>query len=231
MNSRNMIPSVGTRTGLEWRDIRDHGHPEVAGLTEWIDGYLTRPHPDLGRDGPVCPFVRQSIKRHTLWAAVVPGGDELTVPRMTDAVDDAIEIYRAMRSADPDPRLCSLTLFPGLTRLHLVDSVHAARKSGVVEQGLMLGQFYPGCAVPGLWNKDFHPLDAPVPMLVIRKMMNTDFPFLVGRSEWLYAYLSSIAPELPRNLRRTIAERMRVDGPAADAITDLRVHAPGEHAR
>ncbi|RJO79911.1 hypothetical protein D5S18_01200 [Nocardia panacis] len=227
----------GRRTGLQWRNIYDDSaawvveHPEAAALVAWIDDYLVHPHPELGREGAVCPFVRQAIRRRTLWAAVVAGGDGLTATRMADAVDDAVDIHRQLRAADPDALLSSLTLFPGLSRTTLVDAVHAARKSGVVEQGMMLGQFYPDCPVPGLWNREFRPLDAPLPMLIIRRMMSTDFPFLAARSDWLYAYLSTVAPDLPRKLRRSIAERIRVEGPAAEAITELRVHAPGEHAR
>lgn len=229
---------IGSRTGIEWCNIYDdpqqweRRHPDAVRLTRWFGDHLIRPHPDLGRDGPVCPFMRQSMARHLLWGAMVPGGDELTVEQMTAAVDDAIEVDRALRADDAaGPMLASVTVFPELTRYHLIDTVHLAHKTGVVEQGLMIGQFYPGCAVSGLWNRDFRPLAAPVPMLVIRRMMNTDFPFLAERTEWLYAYLGRIAPELPRKLRWSIAERMRVDEVGADAITDLRMHAPGEHAR
>ncbi|MFI9509470.1 DUF6875 domain-containing protein [Nocardia sp. NPDC052566] len=229
---------LGARTGLAWRNIYDDpvdwagSHRDAQVLVRWVAERLIHPDPGLGRDGPVCPFVRQATKRRALWAAMVPGGDDLTTAAMTAAVDDAIDLHRALRDAEPENRLlATLTLFPGLTRHQLVDTVHLARKTGVVEQGLMLGQFYPGCAVSGLWNRDFHPLDAPVPMLVIRRMMNTDFPFLAARTEWLYSYLSHVAPDLPRNLRHAIADRLRVDEIAAGGITELRVHSPGEHAR
>jgi hypothetical protein len=68
-------------------------------------------------------------------------------------------------------------------------------------------------------------------MLVLRPMMSTDFPFLAARSEWLYAYLTHLAPNLPRKLRWEIAERLRVTDAEAAEITALRAHAPDEHAR
>ncbi|MFB8278681.1 DUF6875 domain-containing protein [Nocardia colli] len=228
---------LGTRTGFEWCNVYDdpgawsRQNPRAADLIRYIGDYLVRPHPELGRDGPVCPFVRHTITHRSLWVAVVPGGDDLTAETMTAALDDAFEIHRGLRTEADARMLASATIFPGLTRHELIDSVHLAGKTAVVEQGLMLGQFYPGCGVSGLWNKDFRPLDAPLPMLVIRKMMNTDFPFLVGRTEWLYAYLTQVAPDLPRRLRWSIAERLRVTGVTDDAITDLRVHSLGEHAR
>ncbi|WP_227983879.1 DUF6875 domain-containing protein [Nocardia spumae] len=229
----------GARTGTRWWDVygdRDgwHGCHAAAGtLTDWVARHLMAPHPDLGRDGPVCPFVQHSAARHTLWAAMVPGGDEVTVERMHAVVDDAIEAYgKLVAGGDRPPHSTALvTVFPELTDCARIDAVHGERKTEVVRRGWMLGQFYPGCTVPGLWNRDFHPLDAPLPMLVLRPMMSTDYPFLVGRSEWLYAYFTHLAPNLPRRLRWEIAERMRVAGPAAGEITALRAHAPGEHAR
>ncbi|WP_280266868.1 DUF6875 domain-containing protein [Nocardia wallacei] len=229
----------GTRSGVRWWNVYSDGEgweregPAAAVFTRWVDEHLVRPHPDLGRDGPVCPFVRHSVTRELVWAGLVPGGDRLTVTDVRPIIDDALETYRGLRGENPTEAksLTLVTAFPELTRYDLIDAVHQARKTEVVAQGLMLGQFYPGCAVPGLWNRDFRPLDAPVPMLVLRAMMSTDFPFLAARSDWLYSYFTQVAPNLPGKLRRAIADRMRVDGPAVSEITALRAHSPGEHAR
>ncbi|MEV5652091.1 DUF6875 domain-containing protein [Nocardia sp. NPDC052254] len=223
----------GTRTATLWWDMygdekRWHDcHPDARVLTDWIDSHLMTPHPDLGRDGPVCPFVQHSAARHALWAAMVSG--EATVAAMHSVIDDAIDAYGEL-VGDGRTNTALVTVFPGLTDCGRIDDVHRARKTEVVRRGWMLGQFYPGCMVPGLWNRQFHPLDAPLPMLVLRPMMSTDFPFLVARAEWLYAYLTRLAPNLPRRLRWEIAERMRITGPEAADITALRAHAPGEHA-
>lgn len=227
----------GPRGGSSWCDVYDDPgrwtaeYPDAAVLIRWIADYLGHPHPDLGRDGPVCPFVRQTAERHALWAAVVRGGDELTVEQISAAVRDAHELYNRLRVAGSDTRrLTAVAVFPGLTGHDRIDTVHRRHKTEVVRDGLMLGQFYPGCRVPGLWNAEFHPLDAPLPMLVIRPMMTTDYPFLVARTDWLYAYFSKVAPQLPRALRWSIAERMRMPEAEAGAITALRVHARDEHA-
>ncbi|WP_051178386.1 DUF6875 domain-containing protein [Nocardia concava] len=207
---------------------------DAAGvLTQWVGDHLMRPHPDLGRPGPVCPFVRHSLTRRLFWAGLAEGGDDLPVEQMNLIVDDAFELYRQLRQQNPAEArgLTLVTVFPGLTRYDLIDAVHRDRKTEVVSQGMMLGQFYPGCSVPGLWDRDFHPLDSPLPMLVLRAMMSTDFPFLVARSDWLYAYFSQLAPDLPRNLRWSIAERMRVSESEAGEITALRAHSADEHAR
>ncbi|WP_280437126.1 DUF6875 domain-containing protein [Nocardia carnea] len=228
----------GRRTGSTWWDVYENraswtaNHPDVAALVHWVDDHLMQAHPDLGRDGPVCPFVRQTARCHALWVASFHGGDALTTEEVSAAVADAHELYDRLRAAETDSRwLTTVAVFPGLTDYERIDTAHRRHKTEVVRDGLMLGQFYPGCRVPGLWNADFHPLDAPLPMLVIRPMMTTDYPFLVERTDWLYAYFSKVAPHLPRGLRWSIAERMRVSEEEAGAITALRVHARDEHAK
>ena len=228
---------TGSRSGAAWWDLYADPprwaaeYPDAAVLTDWIADHLMQPHPDLGRDGPVCPFIRQTANRHCLWVAVLRGGDELTVEQISAATLDAHELYTRLRASDSDNRwLTAVTVFPGLTRCDRIDSVHHRHKTQVVRDGSMLGQFYPGCEVPGLWNAAFPALDAPLPMLVVRPMMSTDYPFLAARAEWLYAYFSTVAPHLPRGLRWSIAQWMRVPEADAGAITALRVHARDEHA-
>src|SRR5687767_7205278 len=38
-------------------------------VADWIDAYVVKPHKDLGRAGPVCPFVPGSLERKALWLA------------------------------------------------------------------------------------------------------------------------------------------------------------------
>ncbi|MGW4330981.1 DUF6875 domain-containing protein [Nocardia sp. NPDC004573] len=195
---------------------------------DWVRGYLVLPHEDLGRDGPVCPYVKPAVSHHCLWSAFVTGDVELTVERMISVVDDALDLFAGLArpAVAAAPQAALLVVFPDLTEYARVDAVHSVRKDRAVAESLMLGQFYPGCLQPGLWNRNFRPLDAPLPMLVVRNMMPSDYPFLVGKSEWLFAYLSRFGHALPARLRRSIAEYLfrSVNG-TASAITDHRVHS------
>ena len=38
-------------------------------VADWIETFVTRPNKDLGRAGPVCPFVPVAMERKTLWLA------------------------------------------------------------------------------------------------------------------------------------------------------------------
>ncbi|UPW04611.1 hypothetical protein M1C57_00485 [Rhodococcus pyridinivorans] len=227
---------IGPRSGTVWVDLfgETSEYADEASahlLRRWASGYLTEPNPDLGRSGPVCPFVRPSIGKQLFGAAFVHGSG-IGAGALGTIVEDQFDLYTTLsREDDRDRSLKTLvTVLPDLTGFEVIDVVHTEFKSRFVEHGFMLGQFYPGCTQPGLWNHDFHPLDAPLPMLVARHMMTTDFPFLVGRQEWLCAYFKKFAPALPSTLRLTIAKRMKYDGDAVDAITahhELTGNEPG----
>ena len=40
--------------------------PVFAQIVDWIRTFLCAPHPDLGRDGDVCPFARSALTRNSI---------------------------------------------------------------------------------------------------------------------------------------------------------------------
>jgi hypothetical protein len=41
----------------------------LRAVADWTTTFVARPHKDLGRTGPVCPFVPVALERKTLWLA------------------------------------------------------------------------------------------------------------------------------------------------------------------
>lgn len=208
---------IGPRSGLQWVSLGDTGtstcpaaRSTVAAFRSWADQYLTQPCDDLGRDGPVCPYVRPSMRRDLLWLGQVPAARPR--PQWVRAIiEDALDTYPELPTGNGSSSSvlrALVTIFPNLEDYSLIDEIHAEFKSSFVERGFMLGQFYPGCDQPGLWNKDFRPLDAPLPMLVVRSMMTTDFPFLLDRPEWMDAYVRKFAPMIPAHVRAVVVRRL-----------------------
>lgn len=168
-------------------------HAQLLEVLTWLQTFIARPNPIVGRRGHVCPFVApglsrfRSIRFHVYLgelrpAAVIPVLRALAArfPTLPPTIDPGRE-FRAI-----------LTLFPELPKSGgptLIDPVHQALKSEITAQGLMIGQFYPGCLEPGLHNPDYRPLEAPHPLLAIRPMQLTDLMFLFSRSEHLEAYI------------------------------------------
>ncbi|MEU9127637.1 DUF6875 domain-containing protein [Kitasatospora sp. NPDC048540] len=165
----------------------------LRGVLGWARAYLTAPHPELGRTGPVCPFVGASLRDGRFHLALWPGR-----PEDRGEVAEAVALYRDwfLRLAPPGGVRAQFTtiliVFPDLPTAEapeLVDRTQLELKTAFVEDGLMLGQFHDlPPDQPGLWNPDFRPLRSPLPMLVIRHMVPTDLPFLLADPRHLAAY-------------------------------------------
>lgn len=190
---------------LELDDIDGEGMEPLRTVVTWAREYLCRPHPDLGRKGPVCPYAQSSLDRGQFYLALWPG-----VPTSVEAVARALLPYRdwfvrLAPAAQPHALFSAiLVVFPDLPRSHhhVVDEAQRALKADYVSRGLMIGEFHDGPPdKPGLWNQDLRPLHSPVPLLAIRHMVPTDLPFLYDDPLLLSAYLRRYGDRVPTHLR------------------------------
>ena len=203
----------------------DSAPPSVTATFAWARSYLSRPHPELGRPGPVCPFVPSALRSQLVYVAVQPG-----VPGDAEAVAGAVLGYRDWfaelePSTGPQAELKTiLILFPDLPAAampELIDRTQSALKPAFVPNGLMIGEFHPTPPEqPGLWNPDFRPLRSPVPLLAIRQMVPSDLPFLADDREYLTAYLRQFGDQVPARCRPQLEgalARFGLTDPAARA--------------
>jgi hypothetical protein len=63
----------------------------LRAVAAWITDFVARPHEDLGRQGPVCPFVPAALARHTLWLAPEHVGQ-----RSSQEVAELVMSYQAL---------------------------------------------------------------------------------------------------------------------------------------
>lgn len=150
-------------------------------VQEWMAGFLAKPHPGLGREGDVCPFVRHALKN-----------DLITVEESDVApYEAALEVFlireRAKFTTIPKPDLTSLTYlstvivlpkFRTLEHATMMDRAHSEQKIDFMEAGLMIGQFHPYQDIPGLHNGKFTPNRCPVFCFAIRNMIREDVLFI-----------------------------------------------------
>ncbi|WP_436494701.1 DUF6875 domain-containing protein [Actinokineospora sp. HUAS TT18] len=191
--------------------------PQLRTILDWARVYLTRPHESLGRKGSVCPFVQASIDRRKFYLAVFPGR-----PRDLGDVATALLPYRdwfldlAPRAQAGSQLATILVLFPDLLPDDIdlvIDGSQETLKTDYVERGLMIGEFHDGPPDKGgLWNPDFRPLNSPVPLLAIRHMVPTDFPFLRDSRDHTLAYLRQFASQVPSSVREAMAHALVRDG-------------------
>jgi hypothetical protein len=193
-------------------------HPVAAGAVDqlravvrWAREYLCRPHPELGRRGPVCPFVQASLERGIFYLAVLRGA-EFDPQDLEPLLVRYRSWFRRLEPvAGPGAQFKTILLvFPDLSTeaaAVVVDATQERLKPRYVADGLMIGEFHGGPPPKaGLWNPDFRPLRSPLPLLAIRHMVATDFAFLAGERDLVAAYLEQFGQVLPANLRQRVAK-------------------------
>lgn len=193
----------------------------VDRVIRWIHEYLAKPHPELGRPGPVCPFVPTAMEKKLLHLAVYEG-TAITGDAIRDILLEMLDCF-----LDMEPRIGNnaqfkafLLLFPNIPGNKSHDLVEMAQQDlrfTFVPKGLMVGEFHPGPPdKAGLWNKQFRPLNCPIPMLAIRHMVPTDVLFLKDEHSLITEYLKIFGDMVPAKFRNYIeeaAERFGFDLP------------------
>lgn len=177
-------------------------------ITSWVKTYLARPHKDLGRPGPVCPFAPEALMRSSIRIAVVRLRRD-PEREIEASVNHFRRVFHEMepRSGDASVYKAILLAFPDVSAAdapRLIDVCKERLKPEFVNEGLMLGEFHVLNESPGLHNPDFRPLRCPVPLLAIRHVVYSDIVFLNRPSDpperrirFLKAYLN------PRNNLRS----------------------------
>ncbi|HSI49719.1 MAG TPA: YbaK/EbsC family protein [Ideonella sp.] len=182
------------------------GHPAAEVIAHWARDYLCAPHPELGRNGPMCPFVPVALMKKLMFATVYEN-DDLDI----DAIK-VILLREMERFIELDPvsgneaQLKSLmVLFPRVAETQVGELIEAAQADlqlHFVPNGLMVGEFHAGPPDKrGLWNPEFRPLYSPIPMLVIRHMVPTDILFLKDSPRLFHEYARIYGNAVPERFR------------------------------
>jgi hypothetical protein len=187
------------------------GIADLRHIAAWAVEFLCAPNQRLGRRGPVCPYTRPSMNNNCFLLAWA--GDAHDIESIEPAVDQYRRWFTELRQQHELTRehlLTILVVLPGLDRADSspLDALQRRLKDDFVREGLMVGQFHPHCEQSGLWSEDFRPLQAPIPLLAIRRMVASDLPFLLGSAGHLSAYLDRFAPDIPSHVRRLLVARI-----------------------
>lgn len=154
--------------------------------------FLTQPHELLGRSGHVCPFVRASINK-SLFKVAIYDRPDLKFSEIEHVIEDFKRVFIQLQPSTGKEAIYKTIniLFPNMPAnryVELIDGVQEKLKPFFVNEGLMIGQFHQNCEQGGLRNSSFKPLQSPIPLLAIRNMVETDWPFLAGNDNLEEAY-------------------------------------------
>ena len=165
---------------------------DVQVLLQWIDCYVCKAHPDLGRPGPVCPFVKPSLdkgKLLTRFSYEIDGSDREKIEQKTY---EYMRAFMEIPLSNEQDRLSTalVVAFPNIPqdKSGVLDSIQVQVKTEFVRNGLMVGQFHQTCSEPGIHNGDFAVSRSPFALLAMRYMALHDILFLNQEKVWFDAY-------------------------------------------
>ena len=193
------------------RELADSDRNALRAVADWTKTFVAKPHRDLGRAGPVCPFVPVALEHKTLWLAA-----ERSTGRSAQDVIQLIDSYKRLLLAsqpvegDDANNKSIVVVFTDLPAAQAKDFFSGAlRQIGVpsyVDDGLVMGPFYEGNDGTALYNPNFRPFTSPVPFLLMRRGVISDWKFFLNNAEWLRLwagrYGESAVEALADELRR-----------------------------
>ena len=173
--------------------------PYLIEITAWVNAFLARDHPDLGRSGAVCPYIPHALKCNNIQMSVIRT-QNLDLAQIEDIVENYRSVFLETATTAKEIAVYKafLLIFPDVdteAATQIIDPIQQKLKPLFVESGLMIGEFHRRTESPGLHNSNFRPLRSPTPLLAIRFMNELDLPFLQSpdnphlRIRYLEAYL------------------------------------------
>jgi hypothetical protein len=201
--------------------------PTYVEIVAWIESFIVRPNKELGREGPVCPRVRECVDRNLIKFATMRT-KEATANEAVLKCEALIGAFYALFPNCDDRTLSSLViLFPDVESneaSEFIDGGHRRLRKIFVKNGLMLGEFHPQSTVRGIYNPAFRAMRAPKPLFAVRAISEHDHKFLIrpefplaDRSECLEALLAFVGDKLDRKTKAGI--EMLVSGLKSEAAS------------
>jgi hypothetical protein len=168
----------------------------TAVFWRWVKEYVCRPHPEIGREGAVCPFLPNIVRDGGLHVEVDDSIDGKDAAEMEVRMREAIPVFEAL-SGEPWEK-AMVVLFPSVPEADaaIVDRVQEALKPDCVARGLMVGQFHPHSTEPGARNAAFPANRAPIAAIALRYMSPHDIVFLDRNAEMFREYRARYGEKL-----------------------------------
>lgn len=165
------------------------GDERIAVVRRWLEDYAPHPHPQLGRDGVVCPYMVRALRRdyvriYDLDVARYQPGDVAATDLLVDTAHEELRTNLRRADALEADRTFIVSMivphgWPDAALRALVAGAHDRLKPYFVPSGYMAGDFWPDHETVGLHNPDFRPFTSPVPVLGMRPLVPADLAFFV----------------------------------------------------
>ena len=192
------------------RELADSDRDALRTVADWIKTFIIRPNKDLGRAGPVCPFLPAALERRTAWLAPEHFAGR-SVPEVVELIRGYQRVFNDAPPVEDDHNHKAIVVV--FTDLPLDrageffdDVLGQLAVPSYVKDGFAMGGSFRGNEATGIHNLTFRPFTSPVPFLLVRHGVIDDWKFFLESDEWLslwaQRYGDSGARALGEELRR-----------------------------
>lgn len=175
----------------------------LAVLSDWLSDYAMSDHVELGRTGTVCPFVKQASKLDTLRLGISLAGPKDEASVFTD-IRSSFEDLKLIPAPRGKTQLRTIAIgFPDCASddgVAMLERVYKRHKYYTLFRSRMIAFFHAGAETHGLWNPEFRPMRAPMPVIGIRYMIEQDAVFASKHKLLTAPYLLRFGPAGARRL-------------------------------
>jgi len=175
----------------------------LAILSNWIADYPMNDHAELGRIGAVCPFVRQASRLEIMRVGVSQAGPSEEEDVFADIRGSFGHLVRIPAPRGKDRLRTIIVGYPncaGEDGISMLERVYRRHKYYTLFRFQMIAFFHAGSETHGLWNPDFRPMRAPMPVLAVRYLVEQDAPFAAKHRLMTLPYLLRFGPAGARRL-------------------------------
>jgi hypothetical protein len=200
------LEDAGRTTKLAKSDL-----DALRAVADWIKTFVAGPHKDLGRAGPVCPFVPGALERKTLWLAPEESANR-SARDLVHLINGYKKLLLEAQSTDGDDAQYKATVvvftdLPADRAKGFFDEIlKQLAVPSYAEDGIVLGAFYESNEATAIHNRGFRPFTPPVPFLLMRHAVISDWKFFLDDEDWLdrwaHRYGESGVRALAEELRR-----------------------------
>ncbi len=169
--------------------LADRDREALQATADWIRSFVLKPHSEIGRPGPVCPYLPVSVERQELWLAAehVGDGDVSDVIEVVNGYERRLLDAGAEPGDDANLRVI-VVAFTDLPAERAPDVFTGVMEQisvpSYVEDGIIFGPYYDGNQATAVYNNGFRPFESPVPFLFVRHTVVGDWKFFLDQPEW-----------------------------------------------
>ena len=211
--STNLFLLQDLENSSRTRKLADSDLRALHSVANWVKTFVAGPNKNLGRAGPVCPFVPRACERKTLWLAPEQVANQ-SVPDLVQLVSGYKRLLLRAHPIEGDEAnyKAILIVFTDVSadraKEYLDDvQIQRLKRLSYAEDGVVLGEFHERNEGAAIRNLSFQPFKAPMPFLLMRLAVISDWMFFLDNKDWLTFWArrfgESAVQALAEKLRRT----------------------------